>query len=122
MINPQLEKIFNILKQIKPDQAFIAKSKAQISITPQESEKMRIFSFEGLGLNTAIALSAFSLLFILGTASYVGNKPSTLTRDLNTDILASEVTQIDFQIEIKEAAYFAESAEQIAYALDQISR
>lgn len=75
--------------------------------------------FETLRFSTALALGAVLLFVVLGGISYLRNDSGSLAHSNET--ILGEANSLNLQIQIKEAAYFSKTAEDVAVALDQIA-
>jgi hypothetical protein len=120
------QSIINILKAFKratPRPEFLASSrqiilgKEQFSSSRFISSRMRFF--ETLRFSTALALGAVLLFVVLGGISYLRNDSGSLAHSNET--ILGEANSLNLQIQIKEAAYFSKTAEDVAVALDQIA-
>lgn len=123
----KLDTFFALLKNISPDADFVSRSKAQILSREQDR------ALPGAGVsfvswlqshNTAkfaIGLASVVLLTTIGLSSYLGSNTRSLTRSFNNNTLTKEADSLDFQIHIKEAVYYDETAQEIAVALDKIA-
>lgn len=73
---------------------------------------------ENLKFSLALGLGSLLLFIMLGGVSYF--KGANGTVNLDSAELLREVRNIDFQIQLGEARYFSESAEEIAVLLGEI--
>ena len=126
--------LFTLLKQFKaltPSQDFLARSKQMIfareqHLTPREAVPACLSGrqarlFEGAKFVGALVLASFLLFVVLGTLSHIQTLTPSLANALNKDALQKEATSLEFQMRIKEATYYTETAEQVAIALDKIA-
>jgi hypothetical protein len=70
--------------------------------------------FETLRFSTALALGAVLLFVVLGGISYLRNDSGSLAHSNET--ILGEANSLNLQIQIKEAAYFSKTAEDVAVA------
>ncbi len=122
-----IQKIFTSLKRITPDSGYLAQSKASILQSTQDARtqlqpKFAFSFFERLNITGAVALGALVLL-VVGTAAFMGTPAGQLADvpSIASESLTREASEADFTLQISEAQYFDESAEQVAVALDQIA-
>lgn len=119
------EKISEFLKAcrgIEPSGEFKERSRRLILAT--EPRRLNIFGIikqellENLKFSLALGLASVLVFIMFGGVNYWGNKKQA--SNLNGEELLSEVRNIDFQIQLGEARYFTESAEEIAALLGEI--
>src|SRR3989338_9137828 len=112
-----MEQIITKLKQITPDESFRKRSRALILATQQNSPvPMPFFNF-----NWRINLAAGGILVILLGASglYLGGNSRKLAAQ---DNLTKEANNLELNIQLSQAQYYADSAQQIELALTQLSQ
>ncbi|PIR87831.1 MAG: hypothetical protein COU10_02505 [Candidatus Harrisonbacteria bacterium CG10_big_fil_rev_8_21_14_0_10_45_28] len=123
MENKKFQNLIALIAKITPDSGFFARSKSEILSTPQSARgfSFPIRIFEGITPRTAFAFASIFLVVIISGASYLSSSSSQLASSLNDTALVKEATQATFEIQIAEAAYFDESADKVALALDKIA-
>jgi hypothetical protein len=122
-MNKNLLTFFKSAKTLSPRQEFLSVSK-QIIINTQQQQPMfavtRIRLFNSLKFSAALAFASFLLFALLnGSSSFSGGGSTALIN--SKDQLLGEANLTNFQLQIKEAAYYAQTADQVAVALDEIS-
>ena len=125
MIEQKLQNYFKRFTTITPRAEFVARSREAVTGFAQlprlQSNWIMRFK-ETLTTSGALALASFLLFAILGSISYVTkNTDQVATTAFNNDALVREATQLSFQVQLKDAEYFDESASQVVQALDRIS-
>lgn len=126
MIEQKLTQYFKQFSRISPRGEFVARSKATVATLPQESPVRAAWIFrikESLTTGSALALASFLLIALLGGISYVAKTSGQFASraSFNDGALAREAEQLTFQVELKEAQYFDESASQVVRALTKIA-
>lgn len=126
MIEQKLQNYFKHFTAIKPSAEFASRSLAQITGTAQlpVAAPTWIMRFkETLTTGGALALTSLLLLIVLGSISYVAKQGGRFaaTNPLADDALVREASQLTFNVQLKDAQYFDESASQVARALDRLS-
>lgn len=120
-----VETLLRSLQRINPDASFVARSKAQILASSQETapERMSVLTWLSTHQTAKIAIGLASIVIVttVGISSYVGSNTRSLSRSFNSAALSQEADSLDFQIHIKEAVYYDETAQEMALALDKIA-
>lgn len=126
MIEQKLQNYFKRYTSVTPRAEFALRSRAQITCLAQlpTSRPTWIMRFkETLTTGGALALASLLLLIVLGGISYVA-KQGGLTGGsvaLNAAALSREASALSFNVQLKDAQYFDESASQVARVLDKLS-
>jgi len=119
------EKILQILKRgkgLSPDSDFKKRSYELILSLPQKPKT--IFTFfkteirENLTFGLSLSLASVLLIIIFGGSFW--NNPSQNNAAASREVVA-EAERINFDIHLREARYFTESAEEVAAILDKIN-
>ncbi len=126
MTEQKLQNYFKRFTAITPSAEFASRSRAQV-VSAAQMPAIRltwIMRFkETLTTGSALALSSLLLLIVLGGISYV-SKQGGLTGGavaLNAASLSREASALSFNVQLKDAQYFDESASQVARVLDELS-
>jgi hypothetical protein len=102
-----------ILKQVKPDNAFVKGTKSLILATKPHTKHLPIWA-------TSLALmSAFILLITSGII--ISNQNPTISSSLNESFLTEEFNDMDLNLQIEEITYSQDIHDTIASALNEIS-
>jgi hypothetical protein len=102
-----------ILKQVKPDNAFVKGTKNLILATKPHTKHLPIWA-------TSLALmSAFILLITSGII--ISNQNPTISSSLNESFLTEEFNDMDLNLQIEEITYSQDIHDTIASALNEIS-
>ena len=128
MENKKFQNLIALIKKIEPSADFLHQSKMTIAVTLQEEKaKQKSIRFipmrmvEGITLRSTFAFASIFLVAIVASTAYFTTTSNHLAKSLDDKALAQEATSLDFEIQIAEAAYFDQSARQVALALDKIS-
>lgn len=115
----ELTPFFAPLRTVEPDAAFGARSRRLILALPGATRRASPFTLfsRRLVVGTAVGILGFGL-FLLVAILAPNNQESALR---NEKKLLSEARMLEFQIELKEAQYFEESAEAVSVALETLS-
>ena len=118
-INKKLEDIFEGAKSIRPEASFVARSKSMLFSAPARTsiwEIIRRGITEPLTFGVTLALASVLLLFLFG-----GVAPWSAGDQKNRELL-SEAEQLNFQIQLNEAQYYTESADEVAAYLGELKK
>jgi len=123
MENKNFQNFINLLKKLEPDSSFLAHSKTAIISTDQATRVLRLPMrfFEGITVRTSFAFASIVIIAAIVSISIFASPTSRLAGSLDDSTLVVEATEANLQIEIAEAAYFDQSAQRVALALDKIS-
>lgn len=121
------EQILKILRQgrsIEPSGDFKERSRRLIFLAPQRKpsifEMARASLLENFSLSLSLTLAAFMIFAIIGGFGYWNSGEDATA--LNGQDIKAEAEKLDFQIQLKEAQYFTQSADEIAALLNEIKR
>ena len=114
--------IFNEIKNVQPTAEFVARSKATICRAPQIEARVPGRFWERVKLSSALAFASVLVLIGFGSINYLSNNSAPVLGSFNNNNLLTEASSLNFQLQIKEATYFTESAETVALALDEIAK
>ncbi|OGY64723.1 MAG: hypothetical protein A3I24_02545 [Candidatus Harrisonbacteria bacterium RIFCSPLOWO2_02_FULL_41_13b] len=120
----QIIKILQSAHKLEPDQAFKNRSRALILNLPKPKKSILRFGiFESLQFGAAIGFATI-LLFVLagGLTYFIARVSPTLLASFDEKGLLEEASGLDFRIQLGEAKYFDDSAQQIAAVLEEISK
>jgi len=124
MIEQKLTTYFKRFNSITPRVEFISQSRARVSFSEQLSpvRSWQVKLVESLTTGSAVALASMLLLVVIGGASYVSKNTAQVASKsgLSDMALMDEAAQITFNVQLKDAEYFDESASQVVLALDRI--
>ena len=120
-----MEILLKKLKNIEPDREFKERSRALILNSPQASFHPRIFQrfLEMVQYSAAFSLTAVLVFLILGGLSILNQRflsPAILS-SLDQKNLNEEEQNLDIQIQLSQADYYADSAKKIEVALKETS-
>ncbi len=120
----QINKILKAYKAIEPSADFHARSRRIVlssHIRPSPQKSFRKGFFEDLQFGAALLVASAFGFFILLTFSgtFRGNAVAD-TQTVNETELLTEARSLDANINLHEAKYFMDSAEEVAAALDRI--
>jgi hypothetical protein len=125
MIEQKLQNYFKRFTAITPRSEFVMRSRMQVTSSGQLpiAETWLSRMKESLTTGSALALASLLLLIVLGSISYVSKQGGQMatTSSLSNDTLTREAAQLSFQVQLKDAEYFDESASQVVRALDSIA-
>lgn len=127
MIEQKLTTYFKRYASITPRADFLTRSRAEATTRPQvaraQTSHWLLRMKESATTGSALALASFLLLIIVGGVSYISKQGGQIvaTGSFNNAALEREATQISFQVQLKDAEYFDESASQVVRALDNIA-
>ncbi len=125
MIEQKLTTYFKRFTAIRPRGEFVAAIRMQVTAQPQlpAAENWLSRMKESLTTGSALALASLLLLIVLGSISYLSKQGGAIaaTGSFNTDTLSREAAQLTFQVQLKDAEYFDESASQVVRALNSIT-
>ncbi len=126
MIEQKLHNYFKHFTSITPRAEFASRSLARITTTAQMPATSPVWFMrvkESLTTGGALAMASLLLLIVLGGISYVAKQSGQVvaTASLGDAALMREASQLTFNVQLKDAQYFDESASQVARALDRIS-
>lgn len=124
MTEDQIGKILRNFQKVNPNQSFLARSRGQILTSSQNAPnawQALFLRFERSSFRLAGATFGLVLVLALGIFGYFNYRSSSIAASLSKDKLLTEASSADFQIQIKEVKYYADSAEQVALALTEIS-
>src|SRR3989344_699511 len=117
----KISKLLKICRGIEPSEEFKERSRRLIlSAIPRRLSVLEIIKQElreNLKFSLALGLASLLIFIMLGGINW-GNKKQV--SNLESEELLSEIRNIDFQIQLGEAKYFTESAEEIAALLGDI--
>jgi len=103
------------MQRISPDTGYARTSLAQILRTNQSSN----WIFGNALVKMAVGISAMALVVVVSVLQVAGPSDAKMA-SLDDASLIAELDSKDFQIELKEAHYFNQSAERVAMALDEV--
>lgn len=117
-------KILEISRQIKPEQDFQKRSRALILGLPKPKNPVFRFSiFKSFQFAASIGFAAILIFIIAGGFTYfISNVSPALLAGFDEATLMEEAAGLDFKIQLGEAKYFDDSAEQIAALLEELSK
>lgn len=123
MHEEQLKQFFRPGKHIQPSESFRAKSLGLILSRPQRQptllETIKREFFENIQLSLSLGLAAVFVFIALGSFSNWGSMfPGNAARTNNE--LLTEAASLDFQIELGQAEYLTQSADEIALMVESI--
>lgn len=124
-IEQKLTAYFARYRTLMPRAEFMAQSRLRATQNVQEPAQRPVFGarfFESLTAGSALALASLLLIIVLGGVSYLAKRGGQVaaTTSLSNDSLVREATGLTFKVQIKDAEYFDQSAEQVVQALDKI--
>ena len=120
----QIIKILHSAHKLEPDQEFKKRSRSLILNLPKPKNAiLRLGIFESLQFGAAISFATI-LLFVLagGLTYFIARVSPTLLASFDEKGLLEEASGLDFSIQLGEAKYFDDSAQQIAAVLEEISK
>lgn len=125
MIEQKLQNYFKHFTAITPRSEFLARSRSEVLKQPQLAlaETWLSRMKESLTTGSALALASLLLFIVLGSISYLATQTTgqvATAPSFNNDSLAKEAAQLSFQVQLKDAEYFDESASQVVRALDRV--
>lgn len=119
-----LIKILREFSNIQPDAGFIKRGRLALSVLPPQKianpvRRGVMEALESFKFAAAITFASLMLFLIMGGVSYVKfkNSPGILGSMQEQDLK----DEAEFSIQLGEAKYFEQSAEQVAAALNKIS-
>lgn len=125
MIEQKLQNYFKHFTAVTPRSEFVTRSRGAVTDFPQFAPLQPTWLTrckEALTTGSALALASFLLLIVLGSISYISkNTNQVAATAFNNDALVREATQLSFNVQLKDAEYFDESASQVVQALNRLS-
>lgn len=120
----QIIKTIQSAQKLEPDKEFQKRSRALILNLPKPKNSiLRLGIFESLQFGVAISFATILLFVLVGGLTYfIARVSPTLMASFDEKDLLEEASGLDFRIQLGEAKYFDDSAQQIAAVLEKISK
>ena len=124
MKEEELIEILKAARGIMPREEFRANLKAHIFNTPQKPptlwNSLRHQLGENIKFGAALSLATLMLFVAFGSITHWSTIFQNKGPDFDNQELHAEASKLDFEIQLGEAQYFTESANEIAALLDEI--
>lgn len=121
----QLMKILKSFKSIIPEQGYVERSK-KVIISHQQNAARPAFGWsnvlESFKLGAALTLASGLLFIVLGGLSMfnIRNMAPVLLTSVNDENISVEASNLDFQIQLGEAAYHFDSDKEVGAKIDEL--
>ncbi len=111
--NKEIIKDLKLLKEIKPDESFINRTRNIVLVTTPHSRLVPAW-IAGLALAAVV-------LALIGSGILFSTHHPSISSSLNEDFLVKEFSELDINIQIDEITYSQDVHKTIASALNEIS-